>query len=47
VQTIPLEEFPRMMEPAAARPREQWWMRLREVAQALRQPPEGMRQQPT
>jgi len=44
VQTIPLEEFPRMMEPAAARPREQWWMRLREVAQALRQPPEGMRE---
>jgi len=29
VQTIPLEEFPRMLEPAAARPPAQWWMRLR------------------
>jgi 6-phosphofructokinase 1 len=39
VQTFPLEEFPRMMEPNRARPREQWWMALRDVARTLRQPP--------
>lgn len=43
VQTFPLEDFPRMMEPSHARPREQWWMNLREVAQALRQPPASLR----
>jgi 6-phosphofructokinase 1 len=43
LQTFPLEEFPRMMEPGHARPRDQWWMALRDVAQALRQPPESMR----
>lgn len=43
VQTFPLDQFPRMMEPGYARPKDQWWMRLREVAQALRQPPESLR----
>jgi 6-phosphofructokinase 1 len=43
VQTLPLEDFPRAMEPDAARPREQWWMALRDVATDLRQPPETMR----
>jgi 6-phosphofructokinase 1 len=39
VQTLPLDDFPRMMEPEHARPREQWWLGLREIAQAVRQPP--------
>jgi 6-phosphofructokinase 1 len=43
MQTLPLEDFPRMMEPSHARPRQQWWMALRDVAQALRQPPESLR----
>jgi 6-phosphofructokinase 1 len=39
VQTLPLEDFPRAMEPNAARPREQWWMELLNVAADLREPP--------
>ncbi|NTU83417.1 MAG: 6-phosphofructokinase [Chloroflexales bacterium] len=43
VQIISLEDMPRMMEPDFARPREQWWMGLRDVAQAMRQPPDELR----
>jgi 6-phosphofructokinase 1 len=43
VQIISLEDMPRLMEPDIARPREQWWMALREVARAMRQPPDELR----
>jgi 6-phosphofructokinase 1 len=39
VQILSLEDLPRMMERDHARPREQWWMGLRDVAKILRQPP--------
>lgn len=39
VQILSLEDLPRMMEREDARPREQWWMGLRDVAKILRQPP--------
>lgn len=40
VQLFNLEELPRMVEPGIQRPREQWWMQIRAVAQALRRPPD-------
>ncbi len=43
VQIISLEDMPRLMEPTISRPRDQWWMELREVAHAMRQPPDGLR----
>ncbi|GAB4434817.1 MAG: 6-phosphofructokinase [Chloroflexi bacterium OHK40] len=43
VQTLSLDDFPRMMEPNHARPREQWWLDLRAVAGALRHPPADAR----
>jgi 6-phosphofructokinase 1 len=43
VQILSLDELPRMMDSEHARPREQWWMELREIAQILRQPPENLR----
>ncbi|MFV9504787.1 MAG: 6-phosphofructokinase [Oscillochloridaceae bacterium umkhey_bin13] len=44
VQLLSLEDLPRLMEPNFARPREQWWMEIGPVAEALRQPPEELRQ---
>lgn len=38
VQHFGLEELPRMMDTAHARPREQWWMDLRPIARLLAQP---------
>jgi len=35
VQVFDLEDMPRMMDPVHARPREQWWMGLRDVARIL------------
>jgi 6-phosphofructokinase 1 len=35
VRIFNLEDVPRMMEPNAARPREQWWMGLRNIARIL------------
>lgn len=40
VQFFDLEDMPRMMEKDHQRPREQWWMQLREVAEVLVHPPE-------
>jgi 6-phosphofructokinase 1 len=40
VQTFNLEDLPRMVESGVQRPREQWWMQLRALAEALRHPPE-------
>ncbi|NNJ11774.1 6-phosphofructokinase [Chloroflexales bacterium ZM16-3] len=39
VQILNIEDMPRMMDIAHARPREQWWMALRDVARALNHPP--------
>ncbi len=38
VQLFSLEDMPRMMDREHARPREQWWMQLREVAYRLAHP---------
>jgi 6-phosphofructokinase 1 len=35
VQFFSLEDMPRMMDRNAARPREQWWLQLREVARVM------------
>jgi 6-phosphofructokinase 1 len=35
--------LPRMMDRDHARPQEQWWMELRDIAQILRQPPDAIR----
>ncbi len=43
VQTFSLADYPRMMEREAARPNEQWWMSLRQVARTLHQPPAELR----
>jgi 6-phosphofructokinase 1 len=43
VQILSLEELPRMMDRDHARPQEQWWMELRDIAQILRQPPDAIR----
>ncbi|MBX0330227.1 6-phosphofructokinase [Oscillochloris sp. ZM17-4] len=40
VQILNIEDVPRMMDAENARPREQWWMALRDVARALNHPPE-------
>jgi 6-phosphofructokinase 1 len=40
VQILNIEDVPRMMDAEHARPREQWWMALRDVARALTHPPE-------
>jgi 6-phosphofructokinase 1 len=39
VQILNIEDMPRMMDVEHARPREQWWMALRDVARALNHPP--------
>jgi 6-phosphofructokinase 1 len=39
VQILNIEDVPRMMDAEHARPREQWWMALRDVARALTHPP--------
>ncbi|RRR66983.1 MAG: 6-phosphofructokinase, partial [Candidatus Viridilinea halotolerans] len=39
LQIRDLEDLPRMMHPEFARPREQWWMELRDIARTLRQQP--------
>ncbi len=36
-----IEDVPRMMDAEHARPREQWWMTLRDITRALNRPPEG------
>ncbi|NTW03794.1 MAG: 6-phosphofructokinase, partial [Oscillochloris sp.] len=41
VQILNIEDVPRMMDSEHARPREQWWMGLRDVASTLNRPPEG------
>lgn len=43
LQLISLEELPRMTEPGHTRPREQWWMELRTIANILCQPPAEIR----
>ncbi|NTW97666.1 MAG: 6-phosphofructokinase, partial [Oscillochloris sp.] len=40
MQLLNIEDVPRMMDAAHARPREQWWMALGDVARALNRPPE-------
>jgi 6-phosphofructokinase 1 len=42
VQVLSLEDLPRMMDREHARPRDQWWMELREIAKILRQPPDTL-----
>ena len=39
VQILNIEDLPRMMDADHSRPREQWWMDLRDVARALNHPP--------
>jgi 6-phosphofructokinase 1 len=39
VQILNIEDIPRMMDAQHARPRDQWWMALRDVASALNHPP--------
>lgn len=39
-----LEEFPRLSDPRYARPRVQWWMDLRNIADVLNQPPKDGRE---
>jgi 6-phosphofructokinase 1 len=38
VQFTDFEELPRLMDEKHERPREQWWMELRDVARALGRP---------
>ncbi len=40
VQILNIEDMPRMMEAESARPREQWWMALRDVVYTLNYQPE-------
>ncbi len=35
IQFFSLDDMPKMMEPAAARPHQQWWMNLRAIARVL------------
>jgi hypothetical protein len=35
VQVFPMEDFPRMFHLEFDRPREQWWMQIRDIARAL------------
>ncbi|PDW00769.1 6-phosphofructokinase [Candidatus Chloroploca asiatica] len=39
VQIIDLEEFPRRVDAEHARPKQQWWMDLRDLTRVLNQPP--------
>lgn len=41
VRFFPLDDMPRMMDPAHARPTEEWWMALHPIAQTLVIPPKG------
>ena len=38
-----MRDIPRLMDMEWARPRKQWWMELREIAQILAQPAPGVR----
>ncbi len=40
VRTFSLDDLPRMLEPGIQRPRKQWWMQIRPLAEALRRPPD-------
>ncbi|MGB9739157.1 6-phosphofructokinase [Chloroflexus sp.] len=39
VQVHPIEDMPRLMDPVHARPREQWWLALRQMTRLLTTPP--------
>jgi 6-phosphofructokinase 1 len=41
IKTTSIEEFPRLVDLQYHRPKEQWWLELRETARLLSQPPEA------
>jgi 6-phosphofructokinase 1 len=38
IQVTSLQDFPRLIEPKARRPKQQWWLELRSIARTMAQP---------